>query len=711
MTAPSEVLQSTGEQEYDFEHLPEREQLLTDLDTLTYEHLANFAIAPEVSREINSNFRLILSVAERLNAGLDIDGLDLHFHPNQLGYHRWEHTLNVARRTIQILPGYLLALRESGVMINKRAKEIQILLVGSLLHEIGYLLPRGESPYRTQGELSYDHVDLGIEYAQQILQRFNVVTDENQLVFYKHMHKATDFNTQWPQKQMEFGIERERERWARVLWAADFLSAFADLKNVPGYIRELFRENQARVVIEGKVKTFARDADGKLLLVNGKPDLIDAPDKGLDDYATILEAKYADTRIPLSPDQHEVNTQGLYEFVSSLFTLQLKPVLQKYIKYADKWFGDKPNQIEDNYRINSERIRLLQGAIAIRDTDPFAILEGAFTGKRLRDWELDLIRNGLLPSNFRLKNGIHWHDIDVRVLEGTKIHDNDEREQFAGPLSRLVTPELREILSAVTGDKGEAIRLLLERFRDTMRRESVGDVYLNLAPAAYLQRDGGPFETIDDSIAAFTYAFGHLKEDVSLPKLHFVMTVRRDKELKDDVSQRALASKINLAHALGVIAGVAFLGPETESLETYLPFFDELHGHIPLIMLVGQTFPGQMENLERTRQLMLTNLHIIAGLSRIKFQKMVLWGLHDLQYLSEKEIARLAAELPDTLWFIVTLTFDKIMKFVKNSADYAFFKLRKQRTQVAIARGNTALSAAGSVGLDVMDYTIGRSPD
>src|SRR3990172_11912428 len=122
------------------------------------------------------------------------------------------------------------------------------------------------------------------------------------------MIKCTDFNVDWPIKISTLPLSETEERFGKILWAADFLSAFSHPDNIPKIVRDLYWENQSRAVkydettrtvnayrlqrnSDGTLVTQeARDSEGKLIY---KPVLEVAPEDAAEtDYATIMEVKF-----------------------------------------------------------------------------------------------------------------------------------------------------------------------------------------------------------------------------------------------------------------------------------------------------------------------------------------------------------------------------------------------------------------------------------
>ena len=101
---------------------------------------------------------------------------------------------------------------------------------------------------------------------------------------------------------------------------------------------------------------------------------------------------------PVSKPPEEVIPQSLYEFVSSNFLSFMEDKLEPYLKYADKWFTRENNEIRENYKMNIGRINTLREMIKVKEVDPLAIFEGAFSGYDLRLWTDELKRIGILET-------------------------------------------------------------------------------------------------------------------------------------------------------------------------------------------------------------------------------------------------------------------------------------------------------------------------
>jgi len=214
----------------------------------------------------------------------------------------------------------------------------------------------------------------------------------------------------------------------------------------------LYWENLSAIVIDGKRKKCAREADGRLKLDRQadregkdyyKPILIDVePDD--DDYATMQELKYG-AKIT-HPETYEVTPLTLYKFVASEFLKDLEQPLERYLGYIDYWYNGNQlvNEARINYQTNIRRIELLKELESIPETDPFSFFEGAFTGHNIAQWVRALKRLGYLDKSYKR----NWHDTDLRVL-GIKKSDI---------LGRLVTSEIRDILSNLKNKESQQNR-------------------------------------------------------------------------------------------------------------------------------------------------------------------------------------------------------------------------------------------------------------
>ncbi|OGG29346.1 hypothetical protein A2973_02360 [Candidatus Gottesmanbacteria bacterium RIFCSPLOWO2_01_FULL_49_10] len=666
------------------------------------DHVSEFSFPADqleqLARDVHTSFRAV----KLLNRGEQIPGIDTDILPNTLRYHNWEHTEQVVAKTMQILPGFLKDLESQGVDIKTQLPHVKGILVASIFHEIGYLKRRAdEGTYKTQGELYFDHVNRGITSTKDLLTKLHIGLTDQDMVFIGQMIRATDFNTPWPVKEQEEGMTGTIKQWGKVLEAADFLSAFAHPDNIPALVSGLYWENLSRVVQNGKVKAFARNGDGSLVLDHeGRPVLTDVADgqDGRDTYTTIQEVKFGnpvDIREP-----YEVKAQTLYEFVASEFIIKFQKQMEPYLAYTDMWFGGRSaNEIRKNYRVNRERILLLHKAIDTPKTDPFSIFEGGFTGRDLCVWVDALKRQGLLSPTFSLR-GKHFHDIDRRVL-GT------DSENTA--LSRLVTGELQEILSSTSGDKSLAISILLERFREKMNGENIRDVFLSVAPGAYVKEEGGPFESVEESYRAFSDAFGSLPERGGLPDLHMVWTVRRNRDFDQNGERipslmKETANTITRAFTDKKIEGIAFLGVEHEYLSQFARFFETLGHDIPMTIIVGQTFPEQDEGLYERKDRFIKNMQFIAKTLSPAFPRLALWGLHDNVLLTEEELETLKDILPAHLKLMITLTYDRLTRLAPDFRHHPIDRLvsGKPGAAVSIATGNGAYAGFSSVVLDML---------
>ncbi|OGG27414.1 hypothetical protein A2960_06470 [Candidatus Gottesmanbacteria bacterium RIFCSPLOWO2_01_FULL_39_12b] len=697
------------------------DHVLTPTWTKFATKLEKFGFAGEDLTRFESEFAAGISAAESLNKGTEVAGF--HFDKNELRYHNWNHTVNVVERTLQILPGFLENLKSRGVNISQNLGKIKGLVFSSIFHEVGYLKRvKGDEVYLTQGELFFDHVDRGMEFAPEILQKLGFDLRSEDIVFIKKMIRSTDFNKP---KEKEGFVGAERE-WGKVLEAADFLAAFANPDNIPKIVSDLYWENLARVVQNGKVKKWQRNGDGSLLLIAGKPQLEDVRDEkeGLDNYARIIEAKFSQVQ----EGDREIRPYSLFQFVASEFLSGMQEKLRPYIAYADSWWEEgEANEIGVNYRKNIERIELLQSTISAQETDALSIFEGGFSGYDLGRWVEEMKEKGWLDDQWHLKNR-SWHEIDRHVLHrGANIMD------------RLVTRDIAEILTGVNSEsRVEAIVALLERFRNKMRGENVHEIFLSLAPLAYVGK-GAPFRDLDQAIDTITEAFNIIhqnkeKEEESLelrkagnqmfdpdkerlPDLKFVWCVRRDQDFRlereadgTEVIQghEQIAHKINDSFSTGKIAGIAFLGSEGNFLEVYNPFFEMLDKSIPITISVGQAQPvaTPLTTLERVKQhlrlLFQNNMRSIFSLYDKFGGKVAVWGMQSIVLLNDREKEQLFQEMPFSFPIVITPTFDRAVGLTTDHV--SIIKQGKEKVSVSFGTGNGALAhSASSITCDVLE--------
>ncbi len=632
---------------------------------------SDFKIENSEIEQMEREFRLCLGAAEALNKGEQIG--EWHFEENKLRYHDFDHTLSVINRTLQILPGFLDDLRSRGVDVSSNIGKIKGLIYGSIFHEIGYLKRiEGDKAYLAQGELYFDHVNRGVKFAPAILKAIDVVLPEgaNGEYFFTRMIRATDFNMPWPLKEENEGLVGDVKEWGKVLEAADFLSAFAHRENIPSIVWDLYWEHLSRIVMtvkdgKPKVMRFQRykqsDQDclypdwiGKIRLgKDNKPLLEESPD-GENDYARIIEYKFGKTPAKIPPD--EVTSQSLYEFVASNFLSFMQDKLEPYLKYADKWYPPDSNEIRNNYQLNIKRIETLKELVSLPEVDPLAILEGAFTGYDLHLWAEELKRKGLLDEQFTLRVGDGqeketWHKVDRRVLIG------DE----SNVIDRLVTREIRSILCSVRGKNDsriKALSLLLERYRNKMQGENVSDVYMTAAPMAYVGSNANsyPFGGANEALDTFIEAVKRLKKVNGLPDIHLVCCIRSDKDFEGKTEEETKQAQRRYSQMINDrkkdLAGIAVFGAgraEKEGkvreygLESVTEVLDNLEHDMPVIALVGQTFPGASESNESKRKRFMENMRIYAKYSDSgKFgENMVLWGGQDISLLTAEEVQEL----------------------------------------------------------------------
>ncbi|MEK7544227.1 MAG: hypothetical protein AAB557_05125 [Patescibacteria group bacterium] len=639
------------------------------------------------------------------NRGEKIPGINVQFHPNTLRYHDAAHTTHVWEGLSQMLPGFLREQMAAGVPLAELRKNIRGVMVAAMFHELGYLKRvAGDDQYLSQATLYHDHVNRGISFARELIPKLNLHggVGEEELNFITSCIRGTDFNMTWDAK-LKGEISEGASPWARLLEAADFLSAFAHEDNIPGLVSGLYWEHQAPFVVDAVVQVWDRDESGKIRIdAIGKPVLRPAKDTSEAGkyYATIMEVKFGKPVKPENP--YEVPTQTLYEFVSSEFIIKFQEKMEPFLRLADTWYDvGEINIMRRNYRINRERIELLKVATREKKDDPFTVFEGGFTGHDLRQWIDSLKRDALLADSYNLPSS-HLA-VDARVLGMLPVQNVFER---------LVTKEIRDVLCQIPVEKhSQAIASLLGQFRAKMAGEEIGRVSVAVALGAYLERSGGPYETTEEALAVFSQAFALLPSHDGLPKLDMTWTIRRDRdfgangkpeERRDQMTH--LSSLVSRAHGEGRIAGIAFLGAEHDLLTSYQAFFDGVEGSVPMLMLIGQRFPEHRRGASgaELKHLFLRNVSAIRDMLAPKFSHLSLWGLQALSELTPKEQEELLGKLPPRLELIVTQTFDKLVGAVDDVARHPAYMMGREKPawEVVHATGNGAYAGFSSVRLD-----------
>lgn len=655
-----------------------------------------------IGQDVETTMRAVLM----WNEGKKIPGINEQFLPNTLRYHDTAHTIHVWEGLSRMLPGFVHEQLAGGVPRDLIGRNIRGVMIASLLHEIGYLKRvKGDERYPSQAALYYDHVNRGIAFAHDLIPRLNLAggVGEDEMAFITACIRGTDFNMNWDAKRaME--ISAAVYPWAKLLEAADFLSAFAHEDNIPGLVSGLYWEHQAPFVIDGVVQVWDRDASGAIRMdAEGKPIRRAARDDTEANryYATIMEVKFGKPVRGENP--YEVPTQTLYEFVSSEFIIKFQEQMEPFLKLADPWYDvGETNVMRRNYRINRERIELLKAATRERKDDPFTVFEGGFTGHDLRAWADALAREGLLPPDFRLDASPLT--IDARVLGMNPVEN---------VFDRLVTREIREILSAIPVDRHPlALAALFGQFREKMAGEQIGTVSMAVALGAYTKENNGPYRDLVEALDVFSRGFALIPERAGLPHLAMIWTVRRDRDFGDNrdpedrrARMRDMAGLVSRAHAAGKICGIAFLGAEKELLTAYQAFFDGVDGQVPLLMLVGQRFPEhRMSGVasEAQQTVFLRNIAAIREMLAPKFPQLSLWGLQAIESLSGKEAEELLGHMPGRLRLVVTQTFDKLVGAVGDIARHPAYAIGRLKPawEIVHATGNGAYAGFSSVRLD-----------
>lgn len=640
------------------------------------------------------------------NEGKKIPGINAQFLPNSLRYHDGPHTIHVWEGLSRMLPGFVRGQLAAGVEVATIQRNIRGVMIASLLHEIGYLKRvKGDEAYSSQAALYYDHVNRGIAFARELIPKLHLTggVGDDEMNFITSCIRGTDFNIPWSGK-LNGEINAETSPWAKLLEAADFLSAFAHEDNIPGLVSGLYWEHQAPFVMGGVVQVWDRDETGLIRIdMNGKPMLRPAVDKTEAHryYATIMEVKFG--KPVRSENPYEVPTQSLYEFVSSEFIIKFQEQMEPFLCLADSWYDvGETNVMRRNYRINRERIELLKAATRAKKDDPFTVLEGGFTGHDLRAWMDTLGREGLLPSGFQMSSSPLT--IDARVLGMNPVENVFER---------LVTREIREILCRIpVARHPEAIAALLGQFREKMAGEEIGRVSMAVALGAYTKDSGGPYQNIEQALGMFARGFASLPEAEGLPRVTMTWTVRRDRDFGDITnpdgrSERMirLAGLVNQAVRDNNINGIAFLGAEKDLLTAYQAFFNRVERHVPILMLVGQRFPEHRRDPSvavEQKNVFLGNMAAIRDMLAPKFDHLSLWGLQAVADCSPKEQEELLGGMPPRMTVVVTQTFDKLVGAVGDIARHPVYAMSRLKPawDVVHATGNGAYAGFSSVRLD-----------
>lgn len=640
------------------------------------------------------------------NHGEKIPGINAAFLPNSLRYHDAQHTIHVWEGLSRMLPGFIRERKADGVDKVTLVKNIRGVMLASLTHEIGYLKRiKGDEQYPSQAALYYDHVNRGIAFTRELLPLLNLHggIGEDELTFITSCIRGTDFNLSWNTK-LNGEISETAAPWAKLLEAADFLSAFAHEDNIPGLVSGLYWEHQAPFVMGGVVQVWDRDETGLIRIdTHGKPMLRPAVDKTEAHryYATIMEVKFGKPVRPQNP--HEVPTQSLYEFVSSEFIIKFQEQMEPFLRLADSWYDvGETNIMRRNYRMNRERIELLKAATRAKKDDPFTVLEGGFTGHDLRAWMDTLGRKGLLPEGFQMSSSPLT--IDARVLGMNPVENVFER---------LVTREIREILCRIpVARHPEAIAALLGQFREKMAGEEIGRVSMAVALGAYTKDSGGPYQDLEEAIDIFATGFASLPEAEGLPRVTMTWTVRRDRDFGDianpdgrSARMNALAELVNGAVRDNKINGIAFLGAEKDLLTAYQAFFNRVERRVPILMLVGQRFPEHRRDPSvavEQKNVFLGNMTAIRDMLAPTFDHLALWGLQAVADCSPKEQEELLGGMPPRMTVVVTQTFDKLVGAVGDIARHPVYAMSRLKPawDVVHATGNGAYAGFSSVRLD-----------
>ncbi len=682
--------------------------------TVLCQLLVPYLSAKQIS-QLTCDATRLFTATQAWNSGQRYHNVPLQFFANELGYHQWEHTLSTTCRLFQLIPGFLKKYQNDNQ--SHLYTHIRTTIFGTVIHDLGYLLKKqNEHPvYQLASELSYDHVNRGVELAPAVLRLLKLHLDPQEVSMVQHAIRATDFNIfPWQAKcdhlYKNVGPIAPAERpWAKLVEVADFLAAFADFRNIPRYVWQLYWENQARVVQNGLVMTFDRDHDGKIRWQDYKPVLVPSLDPD-NDYATVDETKnFLFDRRLIEENPYEVPTKGLYDYVASTFLGAKRDELLPFVAYADTWFTHlgRPNEIRTNYDTNLTRVAMLQDIHDEEIVDPLSIFEGAFTGHKLAQIVSHLKREELISDSFHLEHT--YLNIDMRVIWGILP---DHTKHAKGSLNRLVTAELREILNASTRPC-LALAHIFDHYRQQMRGEKTNHIFLNIAPGAYTSKLGpfGDFVTTTKTIAEICAS---LPIRADLPTLHMVITIRQDKDF-DITTHAEIAKTINTLHKSGKIAGAAFLGLEKAHLSEHQELFDGIASSAPLTILIGQSRvdanPTEEEKHRFVQNVLFLNRYIDRTQNNIPNPHhkpyVWLWGMQLLRNCSYDQRYQIRHATTSEYRLLRTPMYDQMIGFQGETEPDPLGLLGKQSATIMIGTANQSLSVIGGIQLQVLEQLLG----
>ncbi len=562
-------------------------------------------------KEFLQGFRTIRGIFEQ---GTGEEGLGgIKFEACQLRAHSWNHVKKDVVVLMKMLPGFLK--EHPG---EYSFDQIKALLWGMLLHDMGYLMtPEEKEDFSWGGELSFVHVDKGVERAEKILGALEVNLEgrEDWLELVRDAIRITDSDREgenvrglikerWLAKGKTDGETDGLLAFLELSWAADLLSYFTDPLDIPWEVQDLYWEFQARVK-KGDVadKVLERNID-KIAQARGaiREEIMDDYENG---RLTIFEVK--------SPGMMDV-----YEFVASNFLPSMREgVMDPFLAYSQTWFGTGSNKLEENFDRNIERIEVLR-EIEKREgkKDPYCFCEGAFTGSNLQEW-IRRLKNkgiGLETSLSSEAEGLVARQVEPQKVEEAKknlkeLLENSEKSEFWNKVDmrvlgltetkhafeRLVTPEIRGVLALIAPEKREeALAELLGLFLEKNKGPGGCVRYdMRLSPGAY--------EGILKPEQIFG-AFNKANSQSEDRKLRFVWAIRRDrgeltKRLVDELREYKEDERYGLE-------GVDFASKETDEKETqigtsedenYQNLMELIKAGLLVSLPVAQIFPGTLK--------------------------------------------------------------------------------------------------------------------
>jgi len=571
------------------------------------------------------NFKAAFETEKRVfDNGGEFGGMN--FLPCETPAHSFEHIQRAVICQLIMLPGFLQAKKAEGM--NFSAQEVQAVLVGELLHDIGWLRREGDERMWA-GEKFFDHCQDSLTWAPELIEKLGFNFNDYQRTIALCTINATEFNRLASDSLPRQDIDARINDLSNLTWAADFLSYFSNPENSPDIMLDLYRETYARAKGKRALAYLQENTAKKEMLRSGidEEEIVVIKSRLDQGIARVGEIKF--------PGVAAGRIKSVQEFVASEFLPRLLTDLLPFLEYSNLYFKDKDNWLKENYYVNIARIKTIQEiASQLEPTNPLCFLEGSLMEDDFIDW-LENLRTKNIGTEV-IKDDIYSQNIDLQVLG---IGPHEKTSLFF----RVVTSQTRDILQSV--DSQDRIRAVAELFKviknKNKRPGGFKNIWLNLSPYAYINEEGQMLLREEDWFDALKMAN---KDDPECNiKLSFCL--RRDKDDMTDLNKERFMDKLSKIQQKAKEAGqelqVTIGGIEDveHPLINDSEFIKQLaEAGIKVFVYAGQVkIEGSEAEQVQQKELALANIKIAAGLAaQFKDKRVVLVGLQSLFQLEPK---------------------------------------------------------------------------